>query len=163
MAARALSAYAVGLIGMSLVKILATAAFARQDTVTPVRAGVVAVAVNMVLSLILARFMAHAGLAAATACAAFVNAALVYRRLVRGDAYRPLPGWTRLAWQLLLATGVMALVVWRASPPLPIWVEWGPVQRASGCVALIGAGVLAYALTLRASGLRFEHVRGPQS
>ena len=66
----ALQAYALGLIGFSFVKILAPAFFAREDTRTPVRIGLVALGVNLVLSIASAWYLTsidfagpHVGLA----------------------------------------------------------------------------------------------------
>ena len=50
MTALALKAYALGLVGFSFVKILAPAYFAREDTKTPVRIAVLALIVNLILS-----------------------------------------------------------------------------------------------------------------
>ena len=37
--------------------------FSMQDTITPVKVGVIAIVINIILNLILVQFMAHAGLA----------------------------------------------------------------------------------------------------
>ncbi len=49
MSAASLRAYAPGLLGFILVKVLAPGYFARQDTRTPVRAGIQALVLGMVL------------------------------------------------------------------------------------------------------------------
>ncbi len=51
MASYALMAYSWGLIGFSLVKVLAPGYFARQDTKTPVRVGLIALGCNMAINL----------------------------------------------------------------------------------------------------------------
>src|SRR5690606_1147637 len=72
-----LQAFSLGLIGFSFVKILAPAYFAREDTKTPVKIGVISLGVNFVLSVLLAWSLAragfeatHAGLALAVSVAA---------------------------------------------------------------------------------------------
>ena len=72
MPALSLQAFAVGLLPLVLVKVLAPGFFAQEDTRTPFRIGVVAVAVNVVLNLALFRIMGHVGLALATSAAACV-------------------------------------------------------------------------------------------
>ena len=67
--------------------------FARQDTRTPVRVGIIALVANLVLNLALVVPLAHAGLALATSLAAFINAGLLYRGLRLGGHHRPRPGW----------------------------------------------------------------------
>jgi len=62
MTARSLIAYAFGLLGFVLIKILASGFYSRQDTRTPVKIAVIAMITNMVLNLILIWPLAHAGL-----------------------------------------------------------------------------------------------------
>ncbi len=79
--AAALFAYAFGLPAYVLAKALTPGYFARKDTKTPVRFAIIALVVNTVLNLVLIQFMAHVGLAAATAIAAWLNVFLLYRGL----------------------------------------------------------------------------------
>ena len=78
MAALSLMAYAVGLLGHMLVKVLAPGFFSRQDTASPVKYGVIALLSNMVLNLMLVWQFKHAGLALATSLSAFINAGLLF-------------------------------------------------------------------------------------
>ena len=64
MASLSLMAYAIGLIGFMLIKVLAPGYFARQDTRTPVRAGIIALIANLILNLALVVPFKHAGLRA---------------------------------------------------------------------------------------------------
>ncbi len=52
MTSYALMTYSFGMLGMSLVKVLAPGYFARQDTKTPVRMGMIALAVNIGINLV---------------------------------------------------------------------------------------------------------------
>jgi putative peptidoglycan lipid II flippase len=83
MAGLALVAYALGLPGFMLVKVLAPAFYARQDTRTPVKVAIRAMISNMLMNIVFVVPLvllnvpgAHAGLALATALAAYVNAGL---------------------------------------------------------------------------------------
>ena len=69
----ALAAYAVGLPAFVLVKVLAPGFFARGDTATPVKVGVVAVALNLALNLAFMLPLQHMGPALATSLAAICN------------------------------------------------------------------------------------------
>jgi putative peptidoglycan lipid II flippase len=118
MTALALQAFAVGLIGFSYVKILAPAYFAREDTRTPVRVGLIALAVNFVLSVSLAWYLTrigfagtHAGLALAISVAALLNAFLLYRGLRRDGVVRHGKGWTSLLLRTAVANLVMTAVL----------------------------------------------------
>ncbi|MDH5345721.1 MAG: murein biosynthesis integral membrane protein MurJ, partial [Gammaproteobacteria bacterium] len=118
MTALSLQAFAAGLIGFSFVKILAPAYFAREDTKTPVRIGLIALAVNFVLSVVLAYALTkagyagtHAGLALAISIAAIVNAWLLYRGLRKEGVVRLSSGWPALIGRVLVANAAMAAVV----------------------------------------------------
>jgi len=96
MAARSLRAYSLGLMAFMLIKVLAPGYYSRQDTKTPVKIGIWAMAINMVLNLSLIWSLQHAGLALATSLAAFVNAGLLFMGLYRQGVYRPqliVPSW----------------------------------------------------------------------
>jgi putative peptidoglycan lipid II flippase len=121
---------------------------------TPVRFAVVAMVANMILNLTLVWPLAHAGLALATSLAACLNAGLLLRGLLRGGAYRPLPGWRSLLARTALAVAVMAGALLWASPGLPQWLDWGTWERAGRLAALIGLGIAAYFVTLLAGGMR---------
>ena len=94
MSAQAFMAFSTGLLGFILVKVLAPGFYARQDTKNPVRIGMIAMVVNIVLSVALVFTLKHVGLALAITLAAFVNAALLYRLLRQN---RGVSAGTRLA------------------------------------------------------------------
>lgn len=161
MAALALQAFAVGLVGFSFVKILAPAYFAREDTKTPVRIGLVALAVNFVLSVSLAWYLTsigfegtHAGLALAISVAALLNAFLLYRGLVRDGVLQHSPGWKKLFVQVLAANVLMWAVLSRLERPLEWWLDVTSVDRASYLATSIAIGAGAYVAVLLAMGLR---------
>ena len=75
--AGALAAFAVGLPAFVLVRVLAPCFFARTDTATPVKIGVVAVALNLVLNVAFMRPLQQMGPALATSLAAIFNVVLL--------------------------------------------------------------------------------------
>lgn len=159
--ALSLQAFAVGLIGFSFVKILAPAFFAREDTRTPVKVGLIALSVNFVLSIVFAFAMiqlglaaTHAGLALAISVAALLNAWLLYRGLQRDGVIHHSRGWSPLLVQCALANVVMVVVLFALSAPLASWIELGVGGRALKLFVHIAAGALSYAVVLFALGLR---------
>lgn len=158
MSARALVAYSVGVCGFVLVKLLAAGFFARQDTKTPVRVAVIAMLANMALNLILIWPLAHAGLALATACAASLNAFLLFRGLRRENLYRPRPGWTGLLLRLGTASLVMGALVHFGAAQVA-WFELALFARIGLLLGFIGAGILVYFVLLWLSG--FFKADGP--
>jgi len=57
--------------------------FALQDTLTPLKIGLLAILLNVVLNLILVRYLAHEGLALATSLAATFKLLLLFHGLRR--------------------------------------------------------------------------------
>ena len=166
MAAASLRAYAPGLIGFILVKVLAPGYFARQDTRTPVRVGLQALTLGMILSaafvLVLLRTgwaPAHAGIAAATACSALVNAALLFAGLRRQGVYRARPGWTALAWRVTLPSAVMALALAGGLQAAGDWFVMSSLMRVGVLTALVGGGAAVYFVACHLAGLRASELR----
>ncbi|MGE5153764.1 MAG: murein biosynthesis integral membrane protein MurJ [Bdellovibrio bacteriovorus] len=159
MTGHSLAAYAGGLLGFLGVRVLAPAYFARQEMRAPVRAALVTVAVNALLSLALMGPLGHLGLALATSLAAWANAALLWMGLRRGGAYRPTSGWRSFISQALAAVLAMGLLLHLGSGDLASWIALAPGQRAIQLIAWILAGTCVYALVLLLTGLRPRHLR----
>lgn len=159
MSAQSLRAYSLGLVAFMLIKVLAPGFFARQDTRTPVKIGIIAMVANMVLNLALILPLAHAGLALATALSAWLNALLLWRGLKKDDVYRFSPGWGRFLLQLLGANAVMAgVILWLNSGNE--WLAATGAARTQAMTLLVVSGVLAYGSALFAFGVRLRHFRG---
>jgi putative peptidoglycan lipid II flippase len=166
MASYALMAYSIGLMGFSLVKVLAPGYFARQDTKTPVRVGIISLGVNMGFNLAVvvpAHLMGfpypHALLAFSTGLGAYVNTTLLYRGLRRQGVYRPSAKWKRLAPQVAVANLAMAGFLWWAAGDWSAWADWPVltrVLRLAGCV--VGGGLVYFAV-LWITGLRYRDLR----
>jgi len=161
MTALPLQAFAIGLVGFSYVKILAPAFFAREDTKTPVKIGLVALAINFVLSVLFAWYLtsigyagSHAGLALATSVAALANAVLLYRGLLRDGVLRHFAGWGRLLAQAGAANVVMWVILDRLERPLSWWFGVGTSERVGWLGVSVLAGAGAYLLILLVLGLR---------
>ncbi len=159
MASRSLMAYALGLLGFSFIKVLAPGFYARQDTRTPVRIGVIAMLTNMILNLLLVFPLAHAGLALATSLAAFVNAGLLLRILRQKGIYRPRPGWGLLLLRVSLAVLAMGTVLYWGPKGMEVWLGRDALTRGLWLGVWIGAGGGIYLLCLPLFGLRPRHMR----
>lgn len=158
MAARSLVAYAGGLVGFMLIKVLAPGFFARQDTKTPVRIGVIAMVANMALNLLLVFPLAHAGLALATTLSAWLNAALLLRGLRRENVYAPGPGWRRFALRVGCACAAMTALLWWLAPDPSAFQALGALDRALELAWLVAAGAFTYFAVLAALGMRPAHM-----
>ena len=159
MAAMSLRAYASGLLFFMLIKVLAPGFFARQDTRTPVKIAMKAMAANMIFNLALIWPLQHAGLALATTLSAALNAGMLLFGLVRIGIFRFQPGWKLYGSRLLLANIVMGgLLVYLCAAP-QIWLDWTLMQRIQSLAILVIAGSGAYILTLGIVGLRPRHFK----
>ncbi|WP_456379300.1 murein biosynthesis integral membrane protein MurJ [Thiolapillus sp.] len=159
MARLSLMAYSLGLLAFILIKVLAPGYYARQDTKTPVKIGLIAMAVNMVFNLILIFPLQHAGLALATSLSAVVNAALLFRGLRKIGIYHPGKEWPWLWLKVTLASLGMAGVILWGMPELGEWAGVGVGTRAIWLGMWIGIGALAYLLLLLLFGIRPQHFR----
>ena len=154
----ALRAFAVGLVALVLVKIAAPGYYARGDTKTPLKFGVVSVVVNIVVSLATFRWLGHVGLALALSIAAIVNAGLLVGGLVYTGHYRPGRLAARTLTTAALATAAMCAALWWAVPAAPWWLAaslWARMVALAGAV-LGGFGV--YAVFAFAAGVRPRHL-----
>jgi len=158
MAARSLMAFAAGLPAFVFIKVLASAFFSRQDTRTPVKAGVAAMITNIVFNLALVGFLAHVGLALATSIAAVVNAGLLFFWLKRHNAYIAQPGWTMFLLRILAAAAVMAVLLLYWLPGLEEWVAMDLWLRIAHLAVWVFAGMAVYPLVLFITGMRPHHL-----
>ncbi|PKM22153.1 MAG: murein biosynthesis integral membrane protein MurJ [Gammaproteobacteria bacterium HGW-Gammaproteobacteria-14] len=161
-ASMSLQAYSAGVVAFMLIKVLAPGYFARQDTRTPVKIGIIAMVANMVFNLILVWHLRHVGLAMATALSAWLNAALLYWGLRDAGVYQPTAGWGRFFGRLLGGSGAMVAVVLWLTGSTDIWHTGLAWQRVTFIVAVVLAGGLSYFAMLALLGLRPRHLRrGP--
>lgn len=154
MSALALRAFAFGVGGFIFVKVLAPGFFARQDTKTPMRIAVIAVVVNIVLSVILVRYMQHTGLALAISIAAWLNASLLLIQLLRQGVYTPQSGWLIFLLKVFVAIAVMAISLHALNMSDAAWYQADLSQRVGRVVMLVAAGGVSYFATLLVLGIR---------
>ncbi len=159
MSAQALMAFALGLLGFTLVKVLAPGFYARQDTKTPVRAGTISVTTNIILSLVLVYPLKHVGLAAAVSLAAFVNAGLLFLALRRERVYLPLPGWGGFLTKVTAGAAIMAALLAWGTFGADSWLTATAVDRLTRLTFWILAGLVVYVLALVVLGVRPRHLR----
>ena len=87
MTAIALVFYAIGLIGGGFREVFNRVFYALKDTKTPMINGIIAVVMNIVLNVILVKFMGHAGLALATSISANITIILLFISLKKKVGY----------------------------------------------------------------------------
>ncbi|WP_102798276.1 murein biosynthesis integral membrane protein MurJ [Bowmanella denitrificans] len=153
-ASYSLMAYGCGLLSFMLIKVLAPGFFSRQDTKTPVRYGIWAMAANMLFNIILAFPFGYVGLAIATALSASLNAILLYQKLHRTAVYQISRDTILFLARVMLATLVMvALLMW-LKPAADVWQQLPLIAQITELCRLIGLALLCLLLSALALGLR---------
>jgi putative peptidoglycan lipid II flippase len=152
--------YAIGLIGLIGVKILAPGFYAQKDIRTPVKIAVVVLVATQLANLALVPWLAHAGLALSVSLGACANAVALFVGLKKRGLYRPQAHWGRFVLRVLVALAVLAVVLWLAQRPL----DWSALQatpwlRAGWLALIITAGGAAYFAALGALGFRPQDFR----
>ena len=166
-----------GLPAFALVKTVLPAFYARQDTRTPVRAGLVAMVANMVFNVALLALLyalwvpdaakadgvmatlarvpgLHFALGIASALSSYLNLVLLWRWLRKADVFDPQPGWIRFLVRMLLANVVMAaalLAGLHLAPDFTVVDKW---QRIGWLATLVFGGAAVYGLSMLALGFR---------
>jgi len=181
----ALSVYGLsfGLPAFALLKVVLPAFYSRQDTRTPVRAGLVALVANMVFNFALLAVLyqvmvpealktqgvmaalaaqpgLHLALGIASALSSYLNLGLLWYWLGKTGVYQRRPGWGGYVLRLVLACAAMTAVLLALLHWLPGFTGLDKWQRI-GCLALlVGGGGLTYLLAMVAMGFRPRDLRG---
>jgi putative peptidoglycan lipid II flippase len=165
--AHALFFYGWGVPAFVSAQLFNRAFFARQDTGTPMRLGMVSVAVNVAVGISLFYLIGVPGVAAATTVAWWTNVALMAVTLSRRSHYRPAPQAVARLVRILvanvgLAIALLAVAHWRDPIQglfghLHLW-KIGPKEFAIGLVA-VGAAALYPLLLFGSGGMTLSEVR----
>ena len=157
--AMSLWALSAGLLSFMLIKVLAPGYYARQDTKTPVRYGIIAMVSNMAFNAMLAPFFGYVGLAIATAMSAFLNAGLLYSGLHKGNVYKVSKTNLFFVLRLVIAGLAMIAALWFAMPNLSVWLAHSSAHRGLWLIGLIILGAGVYVITALILGIRPRHLR----
>lgn len=165
-ASLSLMAYMLGLPALIVIKILAPGYYARQDTRTPVRYGIIAMVCNMLMNiafvvpLVMMDYEApHVGLALATSLSAYINAMLLYSGLRNNGIFTPQAGWLAWIFRTIIASTAMAATVLWLNPDAIQWSDWSLMQRLGNLLFIIMTGAVTYFLLLWLQGLRPSHLK----
>ncbi|MFQ1046447.1 murein biosynthesis integral membrane protein MurJ [Avibacterium paragallinarum] len=156
-ASYSLLAFNAGLLSFMLIKILANGYYARQDTKTPVKIGIIAMVSNMAFNLLAIPF-SYVGLAIASAMSATLNAYLLYRGLARANIYHFSKQSAVFFVKVLLAGLAMGGVIWHYCPSLDLWQQMSFLQRVHWLAWLIALAAVIYVAALALFGVRKRHL-----
>ncbi|MGH8115785.1 MAG: murein biosynthesis integral membrane protein MurJ [Rhodanobacteraceae bacterium] len=185
MTAIAIVGLGCGIPAIALTRTLLPAFYSRQDTKTPVRAGVIALVVNMVANFALIALLfelwappqlrhvpwlegiaqvpgLHLGMAIASSVSNYLQFALLWRYLKRAGVYRRQPGWARHWLRIGVASAALVIVVGVALWFWP-WQQWTHervIMRLWKLAVVVCAGGAAYVGVLYGMGFRMRDLRG---
>jgi len=159
--APALAAFALGLPGFVLIKIFQPAFFARENTVTPMRAAGVNMIVNVLGSLGLfflfdrLGYYPHVGIALATSIAGWLNALSLWWALRRTGHFETDSRLLRNLPLIGLASAVMGVALWTLIGPLtPHLAVSAPIYlRFAALSALVAAGGIIFFAVVMLTGV----------
>ncbi|MFN3235142.1 MAG: murein biosynthesis integral membrane protein MurJ [Gammaproteobacteria bacterium] len=144
MTQESLLAFAFGIVGVMLVKVLASGFYAKQNIKLPVKIAVVAMVSNTIISLCLIGFLFHAGLALATSISGILNAGLLYFYLRKKSYFEPQPGWVKYFIQLACALIAMGMFIFFAEGSMHSWLIASASWRILHLAFIIGLAAGIY-------------------
>ena len=107
------------------------------------------------MNLVFVPWLAHAGLALSISVAAWCNAALLLRGLLRNGTYQPAAGWGMFTLKVLVAAAAMALLLVLSVPRFDwIGLQASPMLRAALALSLVALAAATYLGALLLMGLR---------
>lgn len=153
-----LQAYALGMPAYVATKVYASFCWARQDTLTPVKAAAVGATLNILLCFIFIFGFDYgvAAIALSTSLAGWIQLALLVLALSKESSVRA--DWVCL-FKVFAASFVMAAGVFLAAPYLMPADDAGFLDKILPLFALVTLGGLVYATGLIATGLARSYTR----
>ncbi len=144
MTAVALFFYAIGIIGFGLRDIISRVFYSIQDTKTPMINGSIAMALNIVLNIILVRYMQHAGLAFATSISALVCIVLLFRSLKKKMGYYGQDKIKKVFIKSFVSSMIMGVITLIAYNIIVKFVELTFIGQVVSLFGSVLVGVIVY-------------------
>lgn len=181
MAALSVFGLSFGLPAFALVKVVLPAFYARQDTRTPVKAGVASLIANMAFNVVILAILyklkvpadlqqgsiwialaktpgLHFALGLASAVASYLNLALLWRWLKGAGVYQRQPGWSAFLLRLLMACLAMIAALLLGLHLAPDFTKVELLSRILWLGALVAGGAAVYSLSMLALGFRLREL-----
>lgn len=144
MTSQALIFYSIGLVAMALRLLLTRVYYSLQDTKTPMVNGAISVVFNIVLNLILVKFMAHSGLALATSIATTIATLLLLNGLKKKIGSLGTKGYITTFLKTGLASGIMGVVAYLIYHGMYGALGVSKLYNLISLLVAVGVGVVVY-------------------
>ncbi len=165
----ALMAFSLALLGWSLIKVLATGYYAKQNTRGPVKVAMRALGLTMVLNVLVVIGLAltghlktpgaHALLALSNGIGAILNATLLYTGLLRSQVLRRGQALRGLLIRIVIASTLMAAFLWWFGGDIATWLVTPKLERVVWLAGLVIGGIAVYFMALWVMGVRARQFR----
>ena len=165
----ALMAFSLALLGWSMIKVLATGYYAKQNTKGPVKVAMRALGLTMILNVIVVALLAftgnlktpgaHALLALTNGVGAMLNAGLLYTGLIRSQVLRRGQALRGLLIRIVVASTLMAAFLWWFGGDLATWLVTSKINRVFWLTGLVAGGIAIYFAALWLMGVRARQFR----
>ncbi|AKO46014.1 murein biosynthesis integral membrane protein MurJ [[Haemophilus] ducreyi] len=148
----------LGLNSYMLISVLANGFYARQNTKTPVKIGIIATIANICFGVLAIPF-GYLGLAMASALSAAVNGSLLYYNLVKEQAYCLSKKTVIFILKVAISACAMGVLVSYFSPTLTDWYAMTMWLKVHWLVWLISLAAISYFAVLMVLGIRKQDFR----
>lgn len=144
MTATALIFYSIGMVAYGLRDILGKVFYSLQDTKTPMINGAIAMCMNIILNLILVKYLKIAGLALATSSSAIICILLLFNSLNRKIGYFGQDKIIKTTIKSLISSIIMGGVTYYIYNILSNILGVGFIQEVIALFGSIGTGAIIY-------------------
>lgn len=146
MTSQALIFYSISLVAMAIRLLVNRVYYSLQDTKTPMVNGAISIGLNVILNLVLVKFMGHAGLAFATSIATTVATLLMFYGLKKKIGSLGTKIYITTFIKSGLASAVMGAVAYFTYHGLFGLLEVSKLYNLISLLVAVGIGVIVYGL-----------------
>lgn len=146
MTAIALIMYSIGMVAFGLRDIIGKVFYALKDTKTPMINGAIAMIMNIVLNIILVKYLQLAGLALATSISAIVCIFLLFGSLKKKIGYFGQDKIIKTTIKSIVAAVVMGIVTYFVYNIVSNLLGLGFVKEAVSLAISVGVGAITYGI-----------------
>ena len=157
MTSQALIFYSIGLVAMALRLLITRVYYSLQDTKTPMINGAISVGLNIILNLILVKFMVHAGLALATSTATTIATILMFYGLKKKIGSLGTLSYIKCGLKAGLASLIMGVVAYVVYHGLYGILGASKLYNLISLLVAVGLAVIVYGVLCYLFGI--EEVR----
>lgn len=146
MTAIALIMYSIGMVAFGLRDILSKVFYALQDTKTPMINGAIAMIMNILLNIVLVKYLQLAGLALATSISAIVCIFLLFGSLKKKIGYFGQDKIMKTTIKSIVSAAIMGVVTYFAYDIVSNLLGIGFIKEAVSLVISVAIGAITYGI-----------------